>query len=523
MSGQSSMARIHRRLAASLLMASACGVSAEAALPDGEPPIIESPDAGGMAEDTPTFAITSFRDLGQSWASTMILRLARDEVVAGYSDGTFRPNARITRAEFAALLAKAFPSCAATRSPRVFADLPAGYWATGAVDKVYRCGIMSGDASGSFRPFDSTTRIETVVAIHSALQQQDSGVQRYFMSLEARGVAAVSADLRDAYFDADQVPSWARAALLSAHAAGMVVIGEDGSGVELGARRVLIPGAPVQRADVAALIFGARERARSPNGAGLTSPAPSASGFRAAPYTGAGLRDGEFVLTFDDGPRDTSAAIAATLRRKNAIGLFFTVTHGLGWIQDGGVHLRPDELDSFKAILDSGQVVGNHMHRHCIHGASCGGLGVAELSPSALRVELETAHRVIRAAVAESGYRPQDKFLHFFRAPGGITGTSWNASAAAAANDARLPGNYRGNVFWDLPTTGHDFSECWNRRLDGPQCAARFLRAVDGGVRKGVIIMHDNMPQTVDMVGPLVDGLRARGMRIVHPRCIIGC
>ena len=483
------------------------------------------PSEGLELEDEPLVFVRGarFSDIDGSFAQAMISFLSGSGVIAGYSDGTYRPSRLVTRAELAALLAAAFPSCTTTRAARSFRDSPPDHWAHAAVDRVQRCAIMSGYPDGTFGPSRSTTRLEALVAIHGALRNTSTPVDRSARTIEGWSAEARAAAVREQYFDATRIPSWSHAALVSATQAGMVILGADRVGVEVGTRRVLLHDDAATRADVAALLYGAINHPRGYDFGDSPRPAPGGA-FRAVPYRGGALRDGEWVLTFDDGPRPSSVQVARALRSRNVTGLFFMVSHSVGWVDAGGVQLNAANQSYIDGVLREGHVVANHTHRHCIRGASCGGRGLAELPSGELAFELETAHQVLRAAVAVSGHRPTDKMLHFFRAPGSQDGASWGAAAASHASTARLPGNYLGTVAWDLPQSGHDISECWSRDLGGAACAARYLQEIDRtGRQKGVILIHDNFVQAADMVGPLIDGLRARGMRVVHPRCIVGC
>ena len=66
-----------------------------------------------------------FRDLpGSHWAYSNIIELSSEGVINGYSDGTFRPEAHVTRAEFVKLIGT-------TNETKTgdFADLPKSHWA----------------------------------------------------------------------------------------------------------------------------------------------------------------------------------------------------------------------------------------------------------------------------------------------------------------------------------------------------------------------------------------------------------
>lgn len=239
--------------------------------PDALPPSVE------LDDEPLIFARGArFRDVQASWANAMISSLSERGVIAGYSDGTFRPNHLVTRAELAALLVAAFPRCATTRPVRAFRDVPESHWAHAAVDRAQRCAMMSGYPDGSFGPARSTTRVEALVAIHGALRGTTPSVDERAGIVERWSAGARASAVHERYFDAARIPAWAHAALISATEAGMVILGADREGIERGARRVLLHDVAATRADVAALLYGA---VNHPRGDDLgENPRPPASG-----------------------------------------------------------------------------------------------------------------------------------------------------------------------------------------------------------------------------------------------------
>jgi hypothetical protein len=94
---------------------------------------------------------TKFNDVQGSWAQPCIEQLAQRQIISGYPDGSFKPNAPVTRAEFAAMLGKAFPDTAEVRTGGKFADVPAKYWASDAIRKAYQTGFLAGYPGGVFQ------------------------------------------------------------------------------------------------------------------------------------------------------------------------------------------------------------------------------------------------------------------------------------------------------------------------------------------------------------------------------------
>lgn len=118
---------------------------------------------GVAAPDT----TTAFPDTQNHWAQPFIKNLAERNIVAGYLDGTFRPDRPVDRDEFAAILSKAFNQKSERNiaSGSVYKDVPQGYWAAPAIEAAYQQGFMQGYPGGYFRPRQEVTRVETLVAL----------------------------------------------------------------------------------------------------------------------------------------------------------------------------------------------------------------------------------------------------------------------------------------------------------------------------------------------------------------------
>ncbi len=106
---------------------------------------------------------------GTYWAKPFIERLSREGVINGYSDGTFKPEQTVTRAQFAVILRNAF-SENPVRKSRVFKDVPTKHWAAASIDKAYTTGFMSGYSDNTFRPDQKITKAQTLVFLSNGLQ-----------------------------------------------------------------------------------------------------------------------------------------------------------------------------------------------------------------------------------------------------------------------------------------------------------------------------------------------------------------
>ncbi len=118
---------------------------------------------------TPTPGGVKFSDISTHWAKDFIDRLAKMNIVSGFPDGTFKPDQSLTRAQYAALLAKAF-ELAPRREATVFKDVAANYWAQPAIIKANRGGFLAGYPDSTFRPEQNLTRAQAIVSLVNGLQ-----------------------------------------------------------------------------------------------------------------------------------------------------------------------------------------------------------------------------------------------------------------------------------------------------------------------------------------------------------------
>ena len=102
------------------------------------------------------------------WYTDAVNEMTGFSLVNGYTDGTFRPNATITRAEFVTILTR-FPHND-IGTEKSFADVPATHWAYSAVQTALAQGwISANDAGSTFRPDDAITRAEVVTILNRVL------------------------------------------------------------------------------------------------------------------------------------------------------------------------------------------------------------------------------------------------------------------------------------------------------------------------------------------------------------------
>ncbi|OMF21093.1 hypothetical protein BK133_28885 [Paenibacillus sp. FSL H8-0548] len=110
----------------------------------------------------------TFLDLREHWAQKDIELLANKLIIDGLPDGRFYPENTITRAEFAALLVRALGLSEASAG-EPFTDVTAANWYAGSVGTAQRAGLITGYEDGSFRPNASITREQMAVMIIRAI------------------------------------------------------------------------------------------------------------------------------------------------------------------------------------------------------------------------------------------------------------------------------------------------------------------------------------------------------------------
>ena len=106
-----------------------------------------------------------------SWYNTAVSTLSSMGIITGYPDGTFRPNAAITRAEFAAIAAR-FDNDG-DKTAAKFSDI-ATHWAKDEISIAYNNGWITGYPDGTFGPQRNITRAETATMINRVLDRVPS-------------------------------------------------------------------------------------------------------------------------------------------------------------------------------------------------------------------------------------------------------------------------------------------------------------------------------------------------------------
>ncbi|MNH95100.1 Cellulosome-anchoring protein precursor [compost metagenome] len=114
--------------------------------------------------------VQKFNDVPDNhWSANAIYQVQDAGLLSGYPDGSFKPDAPITRAELAAIIAK-INKLNVVGNVQSFTDVQ-GHWAAGYIEAVKAVGMMSGYEDSSFKPDQSLTRAEAVKVVNMLLKR----------------------------------------------------------------------------------------------------------------------------------------------------------------------------------------------------------------------------------------------------------------------------------------------------------------------------------------------------------------
>ena len=105
------------------------------------------------------------------WCNNAISTLSNMGIIDGYTDGTFRPYGKITRAQFAKI-AVGFFETTKKEYQGYYSDVPENAWFTDYVEAASRVGLIQGFEDGTFRPNTNITRAQACVIVNRALNRK---------------------------------------------------------------------------------------------------------------------------------------------------------------------------------------------------------------------------------------------------------------------------------------------------------------------------------------------------------------
>ncbi|MBW4456959.1 MAG: S-layer homology domain-containing protein [Nostoc indistinguendum CM1-VF10] len=176
----------------------------------------------------------AFNDVPNNfWGRRFIDVLSSRGILKGFPDYSFRPNQPVNRAEFAAILQKAFDQDP-TKTAIAFQDVPTKFWATPAIDQAISAGFLKGYPKKTFKPQQNISRVQVLVALASGLNLKAPTSPNQVLSV---------------YKDAKNIPTYATRKIAAATANGLVVNYPNS--------QILAPNKVATRAEVAAMIHQA--------------------------------------------------------------------------------------------------------------------------------------------------------------------------------------------------------------------------------------------------------------------------
>ncbi len=194
--------------------------------------IAGSVDFVAAVVDVPPGGAVAFKDVPANyWAKVYIEALASQNIIAGFPDGTFKPNEPVTRAQFATIITKALTP--PTKRPAIqFKDVASNFWAYAAIQSAYQSQFVSGYPDGTFKPQQQIPRVQALVALANGL-----------------GLTANNQSVISFYTDAAQIPDYAIAPVAAATVRQLVI--------NYPTAKQLNPNRQATRAEVAAFVYQA--------------------------------------------------------------------------------------------------------------------------------------------------------------------------------------------------------------------------------------------------------------------------
>lgn len=177
--------------------------------------------SGILASSLSAFAFSDINS--ENWANTAVTALSEAGYINGYEDGTFRPDANITRAEFVTIINNMKGNTIG--SNKAFSDLADSSWYYESIGKGVAAGYISGYDDNTVRPDAFITRQEAAVIAYRA------------WNLTPKGDVSFS--------DSSEIGSWARAQVATLVSKKIINGYEDGT---------FRPSSYMTRAEVAVMI-----------------------------------------------------------------------------------------------------------------------------------------------------------------------------------------------------------------------------------------------------------------------------
>jgi len=191
------------------------------------------PENAGTAEDkaavtAKTEHVRHFTDIEGHWAEDDIYSLSDKGIIDGVTATEFKPEEKITRAQFAKLLITALNIEVKQDAALAFSDVPAGAWYHDYVAAAVQAGLINGYNDSAFAPDQNITREQIAVTLARALK----------MKLPEAAVVDDAGQIIDKFEGKGKISSWARQEMALAISSGQVnSVSADAFGPQITASR----------------------------------------------------------------------------------------------------------------------------------------------------------------------------------------------------------------------------------------------------------------------------------------------
>lgn len=195
------------------------------------------------------FAAPTFTDLNENhWAYSQIMNLAENNIVVGYPDETYKPDAEITRAEFASMVVKALKQENAEITETIdFSDVTQDNWAWENIQRAVRFDLIEDSEDNLFRPEDKVTKAECIEIVINSLKTEEMSIE------EAKEILA------NKYLDTENVSEEVLVKIAKAEKLNLVTKNPADEQTTLAAK-------PATRAEIAVYLYNMMEQVRlTPN------------------------------------------------------------------------------------------------------------------------------------------------------------------------------------------------------------------------------------------------------------------
>jgi peptidoglycan/xylan/chitin deacetylase (PgdA/CDA1 family) len=105
--------------------------------------------------------------------------LAQQGIINGFPDGTFRPEASVSRAEVAVMIGRIMDFDQKTKET-IFKDVPERHYASGYIQAAAEQGIIEGFPGGEYRPYDSISRGDMALILQRAFQLENKSASSFY-------------------------------------------------------------------------------------------------------------------------------------------------------------------------------------------------------------------------------------------------------------------------------------------------------------------------------------------------------